>query len=458
MKLKFTKQIFIITTIALLLIPTISQAEEIKTDSIKIDRHWIYLFQQDNLRTFEIREYFLINNTGEAVFNDSILISIQNNSIISQDCCNYTLNMANRYNASGCGECFDLNKLENSDFFEGYPFIAGNSLSFYGQKEKISVTIFSTTNTSLNNDTLLLNATIGGLSIARNQEIHTGRGIHITSENLEIGMLPLIATYTPYYITTLENITISNNSTDTELIEFNINNLPDGWTVEIWNNTEKINNVSLSPQEYQNLTLKITAPSNIASIYIGYITQIDTDSKDNKGIFTKQYLYDTKKVTYDVYLITIDDLKISDDLEMVHGELFWLEEYERYWFIARNEDIYPNNYSSISMNLKETIDTQPNPYLILATIFILILIIITLIFKKIGFFTKKDETPKQKAILEGKKIKDLEDQKKNVLLAIKRVEKEYADKTINKKDYERFRSTYKKRAIEILKEIDRLKK
>ena len=54
------------------------------------------------------------------------------------------------------------------------------------------------------------------------------------------------------------------------------------------------------------------------------------------------------------------------------------------------------------------------------------------------------------------KINELEEQKKKVLSAIKRVEREFEAETISKEDYERFRAAYKKRAVEILKEIDRL--
>ena len=464
MNVRVYKQIFIFTIIALILTPLTALGENIETDSIELDRHWIYLYQQDDLKTFEVNEYFLINNTGETVFNGSILISIQNNSIIAEKYCNGTLNMACRYNITGCGECFYLKKIENTNFFTGYPFLGENRLSYYGQRKTISITAFSTTNTSLKNETLNLNATIGGSSLSRNQEIQPGIGVHITSENLDVGMTPLIATYTPFNITTFENITIFNNGSDTESINFIISNLSNGWTVEICNNTRKINNISLSPQEYQNLTLKITAPSNIASIYVSYTTSID--SNDTKGIFTKQYLYKTKKVTFYVYLLSIDELDISLDLEMVHDELFWLEEYGRYWFIARNEQVIPNSYSSISMHLKKTIDSQSDTYLIVVAFVLLILIIIILLLKKIDFFTRKGKTQKQGFILEEKRtpikekaknIQELEVQKRKVLLAIKRVENEFKDKTINKEDYEHFRTAYKKRAIEILKEIDRLK-
>ena len=56
-----------------------------------------------------------------------------------------------------------------------------------------------------------------------------------------------------------------------------------------------------------------------------------------------------------------------------------------------------------------------------------------------------------------KRLKELEEQKKEVLSAIKRVDSEYKDKILSKKDYESVRKAYKNRAVEILKEIDKLK-
>ncbi|UCE38495.1 MAG: hypothetical protein JSW00_04500, partial [Thermoplasmata archaeon] len=433
---------------------------------IKIDRHWIYVFQQDDLKTLEVNEYFYINNTGEVIFNDSLLIWILDNSIIAADCCNYTPNMACRYKAGGYMECFYLNKTDDDNLYVGYPFPDENRLSYYGQRESISITAFSTTNASLNNDTLHLNATIGGTSIPREKESFLGIGVHLTSEKLDIGMLPVIDQYMPFYITTIENITLLNNGTDNELIGFNVSDLPQGWTAEIWNNTRRLNNVSLPPQEYANLTLKITAPSNIASIYVRYTTQIGMNENETKGLFTKQYLYETKKVTYEVYLLTINELEISDDLEMVHDELFWLEDYGRYWFFAKNEDVIPNSYTTMSMKLEKTADDQSNPYITWLLVIIVILIMVILLLKKIDFFKeestlqKRDTSPEKRRekLLEKKRIKEIEEQKKKVLSAIKRVEHEFEDGIINKEDYKRLRAAYKKRAVELLKEIDRLKK
>jgi hypothetical protein len=457
-KNRLFKQLLIGALLILLLIPTTSVGENTTTDSIKIDGHLIYIFQQDDLRTFYVNEYFIINNTGKSAFNDSFYIWIQNNSIILADCCNYTLNMASRYDERGCKECFYLDKTDDNNLYVGYPILSENRLSYYGQRESISINVFSTTNASLNKDTLKLNATIGGSSIHREQKNFQGTGLHLTSESLDIGMLQEIDPYMSFNITTIENITLLNNGSDPEVIGFNISDLPQGWYAEIWNDTIKINNVSLSPQEYANLKLIIKAPSNLASIYVGYSTQVGLEGDETKGSFIKKYICDTEKVTYEVFLLTIDELEVSEDLKMVHDELFWREEYGRYWFIAKNDEVLPNSYTVISMKLEKTVGDQPNPYIIWILVIIVILIIGILLLKKIDFFKEKVILKKlNNSKKKEDRIKELEKQKEKVLSAIKRVEREFEDEIINKEDYERLRAAYKKRAVEILKEIDRLK-
>jgi hypothetical protein len=457
MKSRLRKQIFFYASIALLLVSITVIGEEVPNNSIKIDRHWIYIFQLDDLKTFEVNEYFFINNTGKSSFNDSINIWIQNNSFIAADCCNYTSNMACRYNATRGENCFYLNKSDDTNLYFGYPILSNNSLSYYGLREKFSITAFSTTNTSLTNATLELNATIGDLSVQREQKNFHGSGIHLTSENLDIGLQPVINLYMPFNIMKIENITIFNNGTANEVISFLISDLPRGWAVEIWNKTRKIDNVSLSPKEFANLSLIITAPSNIASIYVRYTTQLGIDENNAKGLFTKQYLYETEKVTYEVYLFNTDELEISSDLKMVHDEIFWREEYGRYWFIARNNDVQPNSLTMISMKLEKTKNIGSNPYLILLLLFIIILIIGLFFLTKIDFFKEKETLQKRENFPE-KRIKELQDQKKKILSSIKRVEREFEEKIINKNDYEKLRAAYKKQAVKILKEIDQLKK
>ncbi len=456
MKVWLYKQILVFSFLVLFFIPTAVYGEDIETGSIKIDGHLISIFQLDDLKTFDVKEYLYINNTGTTAFNDSFFIGIQNNSNIASECCNFKSNMACRYNSTLEKECFFLNKYNNTNLYVGNPITSENRLSYYGQKEKISITAFSITNPHLENDTLQLNATIGGKSIPRNESNFQDTGIQITSKNKNIAIQPVIDTYISYRIMAIENLTIYNNRTTPELIGFAISGLPQGWAAEIWNGTVKLDNIILSPQEFKNFNLVITAPSYLASIYVRYTTQIDIDGNNQKDFFIKKYLYDTKLVSYEVYLTSNNELKVSNDLKMVHDSLFWLEDYERYWFIARGNDIQSNSYTTMSIKFEKTVDSQINPFYFIILALIIILIISMLLMKKFGFFKEKEFNQKNKGNSE-KKIKELEEQKEKILSAIKRVDQEFKENIISKEEYEQLRGAYKKRAVKILKEIDRLK-
>jgi uncharacterized membrane protein len=282
MKFKLYKKIIICSILILFFIPVSVNGENIETGSIKIDSHWFYIFQLDDLKTFQVNEYLNINNTGIKAFNDSFFIWIQNKSIISSECCNYTSNMACRYNVTLEKECFFLNKHNDTNLHIGNPITSENRLSYYGQKENISITAFSITNPHLENTTLHLNATIGGKSIPRNEDNFQDTGIHILSKNKDIGLQPVIDTYIPYRIMMIENLTFFNNGTEIEVIGFTINDLPQGWTAEIWNETVELDNITLAPQEFKSLNLVITAPSYLASIYVRYTTQINIDGNERK--------------------------------------------------------------------------------------------------------------------------------------------------------------------------------
>ena len=468
MKIIVQKKIIIFATLFLLLFPVNVLGEDNSTiSSIEIDRHWIYIYQQDDFDTFEINEYFFINNTGDTNFNESFYMWIQNNSIIGTDCCDYNPNMACRYNELGIGECFYLNKTENNNVFIGSPFFNGSKLSYYGQKESFSITAIPL-NSTLKSSILNFNATIGANSIPREQKNFQGIGVHFTSENLDIGMLPVINPFMPYNITSIENITIFNNGSNTEIIDFLISDLLEGWTAEIWNSTGKINNITLSPQENLNLSLILKAPSHLASIYVRYISDIGSIADESKGTFLKKYLYDTKKITYEVYLLNDAGLEISNDLTIVHNELFWLEDYNRFWLLAKADNIESNSNSMITFNLIETTTNNLDLFIIFLLVLILIFILFILLYNKIDFFKKKNTLQKKESSKEKDKsrpvkenrenrLKALEVKKKEIISSIKRVDREYKDGILNTKDYESFRNAYKKKAVDILKEIDKLK-
>ena len=542
MKTTLFKKIFITSLISLFFITQISTGEDvvISDSSIKIDKLTIGIVQKADIKTFKIDQLFYINNTGNDSFNGSFYIWIPDNSNIIAYCCNDTPNMSCRNDEREEMWCFYFNETDDDNIYVGHPISSENKLSYFGQKESFTITAFSTTNTQLTNDTLQLNATIGGSYISREEESFQGEGIHITSLNQEIEMTPGSYLYKsdPYEyfnITSFDRIRVFNNGSDNETIELNISDLPEGWKAEIWDESlsNKINSISLLPQELANLTLAITAPSYLAQIHVEFTTQTGIDENETQWTFINKYLYETEVAYYETLSTTDEGFNISKDLHSSHDEPLWYEMYGRYWYLASAEKIQPNNESNISFSLKAKMPSSDKStsesYLIGLLFLIFIAIIVVIILKKKNYFKEKDisqkKTPPKKRkedLLKEKKslqkmikrtesdlssglidkktaekmkneyqaqiddldkklkdrfqnqninklktkstpdykkenIKKLEEQKKEVLTAIKKVEKEFEDGVISKNDYEHFRAAYKKRAIEILKEIDKMK-
>ena len=276
--------------------------------------------------------------------------------------------------------------------------------------------------------------------------------------------------YELFNITGFENIQVYNNGSVNETVEFSISDLPEGWNVDIWDGNNTVTNISISPQIYENLTLIITAPSYLGKIYVGVEVPLKIDENEKRGGFSKKYLYNAKIVSYNIYSFIAEGLEVSNDLISMHEEAYLLEEYGMYWFLGKAENVTQNNMSTVYIGV-ETPTIEINPYLIILIVVVLVLIIIVLILTKTKYFKEKyslssKKIPNKKTgdKTDGKtkkenkeiQIKDLEKQKNQVLSAIKRVEQEFKDELISKEDYNRLRSTYKKRAVDILKEIDRL--
>jgi hypothetical protein len=479
MKSNIYFKILLICFLILNILSTISYGSYIDNNpnNISIDRYLIDIFQHSDLKTFQINQYFYINNSGNSSFNGSFYLWLPNNSIIISDCCSGIQNMACRYDGNDEMWCFYFNKTDDENIYLGYPISNGSKLSYYGQSESFLINIYSLSNNSLGNDFIRINATIGGSNLHREKESFSGEGIHITSNNETIGMIPWMAPYRSFNITTFEQIHIFNNGSDDELIEIKIIDLPKDWGIEIWNSTNRINNISLSPKEHANLTLIIKAPSYLAEILVESTIEVDTTENNSIWLFKNKYLYDTKLIYYQIFTTTPEGLNISNDLNSAHEEAYWYDEYNRYWFLASAEDIKTNNESLISLSLKANMPPNNfsekfNPYYIILIISIFFIIVVVFLLKKMNFFIEKNSKDtitksikKNNTKIEDKdksnkneiKIKELEKRKKKIILAIKRVEKEFDDKIINKKDFEHLKGTYKKQAIEILKEIDRLK-
>ncbi len=478
MKAKVFSLIFTVILLSQLMVaqPSVGEDVSIPPNPIKIDEHWIDVFQDDDAKNLEIVEYMFINNTGDVPFNDDIYIWLQKNSNIKAECCGDAPNMGCRLKEGGGVSCFNVQKTQDNIFY-GAPFSDQEKLSYYGQKAWLRINADSIANLLINN-TLHLNVSLGGISVPRGSDGSQGGDLQITSDNIDIGIHPVIDMYMPRNITVTENIRVVNNGTESEVINLSIEGILQDWTAELMNASGRVDAISLLPQEHANLTLRITAPSYIASLKLSYSTKMNIEGQGQvKGSFSKQYLYDSKRIEYFIYLLSDKGLELSEDLTAVHpsgdGEPNLNEDFGRYWYVVQSQDIEANSRSTITVGWEEPADPLAF-FTILAVILIIALLVAVPILKKKGLIGGKEDVEggdsvgdfhesSEKPIMdvgEGKtrKLVRLEKEKKLLLLALRRVKSDENDGNLDPDEAKDIKKHYLVSLRENKIQIDELNK
>ena len=495
-------------TILLLLILIIHLPNAIATDttSIIVDKHWIGIFQHDNPNTLTIEEQLFINNTGNQPFTENITLWLPTNSTIQTQCCGNQTNTASRIAHQQCIHCFPLKPTTNN-LYTGLPFTTQNPLSYYHQTHNLNITL-TQNNTPI--DTITLKITLGTHSTPRNTTTNTTKKLYLTSENQQIGITPIPTLDMHFNISHAETITITNNHTTTQNITLQTSTPPIYWKATFYDNNTPIHNLTIPPQQQKQLQLLITTPSYITPIFIQYTTTLQTHN--NLGTYTKHYLYNTTTATYYFYLLHNTKNQLDENLTQIHpfeGQQHWDEHIQRYWFVAQQTNITPQTQTHITINTQPQKTTLNYTNILLITAAILLIIIVALSF----FFYLKQKNKKQtttppttptpnkeqlqqliqridkdktKGILDQKtaqelkadyeqqlkkleqkhlqqnqhlkqQLQALQQQKKNVFDAIKKLDHEHENHEITEENYHKLRAAYKDKAMKLLQEIDQLK-
>ncbi len=330
-----------------------AQASYSDINTISVDQHWIDITQLDDPDAFRVDEFIFINNTGTAPFGGSVQVWLPDNSQISAECCGGTPDMACRYHEDGLMECFYFLSMDGNRYV-GYPFENSPNLSYYGQEVEMTMSVQSETNAS-NEDSINITAILGYPAIARTSDHNASGGIKMSTNNEVIGLVAILDMYMPYNITTHENITLTNNGTEEETFSLDTSELPDGWTASFWNETTRISNITIGPNETGDLFLIMTAPSYMATIFLSYTLELPASGGDGTGIFEKQYLYDNDYVEYYLFLLTEDGVQ-NTSLASVHpgtgDAASWDEGSQRFWSVLMGVDLDNNSTTSININIE----------------------------------------------------------------------------------------------------------
>jgi hypothetical protein len=351
--------------------------ENLADGPIEVDEHWIDIFQQNDKGTLNVDEYFFINNTGDEPFSGDIYIWLDEGSEIIAKCCGNAPSMACRFQTDGAMACFNFAEIENN-IFRGDPFYLNDVISFYGQREWLKINAHSQENASIAK-ILNLNVSLNEPSKFSEPESELGDdSLLFTSVHEVIGVDIEISEDMPNNVTIFENLQLMNNASDPIILNLEVEGIPTGWSAEILNNSETITDITLSPFEGINLTLKLIVPSYIAPIKVSYTTDINNNDEEKpKGAFAKQYLYNSRRIEYFIFALSDKGVSVSNDLQFAHptsqGEPELNENYNRYWYVAQSFNIMADSKSTITLEWENSQD----PLSILA--FLLLIIIIALL-------------------------------------------------------------------------------
>jgi hypothetical protein len=377
----FKNSLLLIVLIIFLFIFPASQSSSAEfngadTAQVKVDIHWIDVYQRDTGNILEVDEYFFINNTGMKTFDDDIDIWLHSNSKIIAKCCGNAPEMACKFNGGGSMSCFSMFN-NGGNQYSGKPTLGQDTISYFGQKAQLKLEINSQEDLSKNGE-LLLDLELGGSTDKRDTQTDSEDKIQLSSEHSKIGFVPNIAVEMPNNISRIERIKIFNNDNKTLDFNFTISGLPEGWRASLIKESDELDSITLGPDETRDISLEIRAPSYIAPFEVSYITTIKQEGEENiKANFNKKYIYDTNRLEYYIYARSGNDLELSPDLRIVHpsgnDEPIWNDENARLWYIIQANNLGADAQSKISFKWKEPKDSSMQ---VINIVFILLIIII----------------------------------------------------------------------------------
>ncbi|UCD92074.1 MAG: hypothetical protein JSV43_07555 [Methanobacteriota archaeon] len=432
-----------------------SSAEDppISTEALTVDHRWIDIFQSDDRGSLEVIEYIFYNNTGTDTFNGTVYAWVPTGADVISTCCGNAPNMACRMKEGGYMLCFDMEHLDEN-IVHGVPFEPSTFMSYFEQSATITIS-----GTSQNySDSSSIEVTVGRESTLGTYPEITGEGIHITTRAVELGALATIQAGMPEKLAIIQPVlNVTNNATTNETVELEISGLPEGWNGLFLNETgNTVDNVTVLSNESRILYLHMQVPSYILEVQLNYFLSVEGyDEPNGSFVFGKEFLYDNGFIESYVLILPDDNLTTSGGLRIITNE--WSEADERMWFVVVGTDIEAGESATMTILWESPLDLAL--IALVAVVIVLSILIVFLLMRKKGMIGPKVEKEEDEPEVKAKPDKELslEEKKRTLLLAMKRLKKDHEEGRVPDDVYEELHANYKKSAIEVLKQIDEQK-
>lgn len=451
-----TRVIPFVALLMLLSIPMdIGADDPIPANDLIVDELWIDIIQDDSRKLLDVVEFIFFNNTGSSTFNGSVYSWIPEGAQVMSKCCGNAPNMACRMDEGGSMLCFDI-LAHDENIVYGQPFEPSTFMSYFGQKG--TLVIDGTAQNTSNSDTFFLNVTVGQGQVLGDFPTVTGDGLNITSNAEQLGVVAVIpadSSGMPERLGLIQPINITNKSPFNDTVDLEMSGLPEGWTAQLFADGVAVESISVLSNESKEILLHMQIPTYKIEIQLSYVIPVEgANDPEAEYLYQKELLYYNDFIEIFVYLLADDELIVGENLLELLVQ--WNEQQQRMWYAYHKSNLSANDRISFTIAWENQAD-----YSLLA-----LAITLLVVGGLIGylFYRKKYAGEEKKAVEEGSEAEpsteptsELEEKKRTMLLAIKRLKSDHEDGKIPDEVYEELLTQYKKSTVEVMKEIDGLK-
>ncbi len=279
-----------------------------------IDLYEIDVVQMTNNTAFLIVEKTYFNNTGESEFNGTlrswIPIGAQVISMACED--NSSTTVMRRVNLTDY-RCHEFSREATDENVITFMAFEGNeTLSYYGQDATLILNASNENGTSWHSVSINITAGWGNQSRSYTP---SGQGLRMNASDERMGAKQPHASQT--VISTSQMIDITSQSLWNETVSFSVDGLPLGWEAHIHNDTAEIDTVDLEPNETMTLTFVVELPPHKMLIEFLYILYLEPSGDVRKSVtYEQSFLYNV--TDYSLWLFPRKGSTVSSHANYSH--------------------------------------------------------------------------------------------------------------------------------------------
>ena len=317
--------------------PTSFPARAVEGD-LAIDVHWLDAVQSADHATMSVTETFFFNNSGSSEFSGNLSFGVPAGAQVASKACGGAANTIARLAGSSQTHCFPLQDL-GGGIRQGTPF-NGTPMSYYGQRDVLTLTA----NSSLGDGAdLAFNVTVGAVPDGQAIPPPTAPGLHLATNDTEIGGFSPAAGGVTANLTYLGNFTVSNNRPGAATVNLTANFGGAPWAATILDGALPLASpILLASNASKELSVRVVVPNYLVRVQVDYTVRM-ASAGDRRWSFPVDYLYPVEDAQYFLFLLESDNSTGSaaqaGSFVLVHGGPTWQAEMDRWWFFFIAEDL-----------------------------------------------------------------------------------------------------------------------